>query len=403
MKKLRVALVGIGGYGQVYLKKLLNDHPDFPGELIAGIDPFAKNSFMYQQLLNAGIPIFDTLEEFYANAQADLVIIASPIHFHKKQAIYCMEHGSHVLCEKPVCATIDDAIEMMRVRDKMGKLLAIGYQWSFSDAIQQLKRDVLSNLYGKLIRMKTIVLWPRDFAYYHRGIGWAGKKTTGHGDWILDSVASNATAHYLHNMLYVAGDRIDTSVKIDSIEVETYRAYPIEMFDTCALRAKTVNGVEMLYLVSHAIAKENNRGPEFIYEFEKGKVWAEKQDGKINILGEDEYGNRIEYGDPNADDTLKLKWMADAILENRPIPCSVETACEHTKCLNRVSELIPDAPFFPNERIIRTEISIHCADLADVMAHCYDIWKLPGELGIPGYVRPASGKIEKDYHHFQGK
>ena len=51
-------------------------------------------------------------------------------------------------------------------------------------------------------------LWPRDERYYSRN-GWAGVKRTNDGTWILDSPTNNACAHFLHNMFYVLGDRIE--------------------------------------------------------------------------------------------------------------------------------------------------------------------------------------------------
>jgi len=47
----------------------------------------------------------------------------------------------------------------------------IGYQWSYSEGIQSLKKDILSGLFGKPIRMKSLCLWPRDFAYLQEQLG----------------------------------------------------------------------------------------------------------------------------------------------------------------------------------------------------------------------------------------
>lgn len=401
-KAVRIVLAGVGGYGQVYLNKLLKEHPDLPAELVAGVDPYAKNSSMYPALQAAGIPIFDTLEQFYQENQADLAILATPIHFHKPQSILCMERGSHVLCEKPVCAVIDDVQAMINARERTGRILAIGYQWSFSTAIQGLKRDVLAGRYGRARRMKTLVLWPRDFAYYRRGSGWAGSRKTKDGDWILDSVASNATAHYLHNMLYVAGPQIDRSAAVREIEVETYRANKIETYDTCAMRLHTPEDVEMLYLVSHAVAEEQVRGPEFIFEFEKGTATAAMEHGEVVVRGHMADGEEIYYGEPNADATWKLNWMVDAILTGKPIPCGPEAASEHTKCVNRVSELIPETPLFPEERMIRTDTRAYCKGLNEVLGRCYDEWRLPGELGIAGFGPAKKGGMAANYIHFSG-
>lgn len=382
-----VVLVGIGGYASVYVDALLGASA-MPGlRLVGAVDPFAKGSRHYEDIVAAGVPIFDRLEDFYAERTADLAVIVTPIHFHKPQTILAMEHGSHVLCEKPVTVLNADVAELLAMQQKSGLEVSVGYQWSHSEAIQRLKADVLAGVYGAAKRMKTIVFWPRNDQYYQRGSGWAGKKQTASGDWILDSVASNATAHYLHNMLYVAGDRVDRAAKVAAIEVETYRANPIEMFDTCAMRVQTESGVEMLYLVTHAVSYAEWRNPEFVFEFEGGLAYAREVEGQIEITGQLSSGEIIEYGQPNADDTRKLRRMRDVIWGDADVVCGIEAASEHTRVMNAVERIQPDSVVFPAERVARDELQQqnYVPGLADVMARAYDEWRLPCELAVEGF------------------
>ena len=396
---VRLVMVGVGGYALTYLKKLLDPQCDLPVKLVGGVDPFAKNSPVYNELVAAGVPLYDTVEDFYREQEADLAIIATPIQLHAGQSIYCMEHGSDVLCEKPVCAVIDDVQRMIEARDRTGKRLAIGYQWSYSAAVQRLKQDVLSGRYGRPLRMKTIVLWPRDREYYRRGSGWAAHKKNARGEWILDSVAANATAHYLHNMLYVAGNQVDRSARVEKIKVETYRANQIEMFDTCAMRLRTAENTEMLYLVAHSIARSGARNPEFIYEFEKGTVSCKADEHMMRGVLSD--GTQLLYGDPNADQTRKMAWMIATMQEKTPVLCGPEAASEHTKCINKIEELIPETPFFPAEKIKEDGELVYCEGLDAVLGRCYAEEKLPSELGVPGFGPAREGALG-DYRHFAG-
>src|SRR5690606_17230028 len=106
-------------------------------------------------------------------------------------------------------------------------------------------------------------------AYYRRS-GWAGKIRDPEGRWILDSPANNAMAHDLHNMFYVLGKKTDESAVPAWVEAELYRAYPIENFDTAAVRCRTADGVDVLFYVSHVPLAE--KGPVFSYEFERATV-----------------------------------------------------------------------------------------------------------------------------------
>lgn len=407
-QKIKVVLVGIGGYGANYPHELLPKLDSLPVEVVAGVDPMPQSSSAYNLFVEKNIPLYSSVEEFYAEHTADLAIIATPIQFHTFHMSYCMEHGSHVLCEKPVCSTIDDVQKLIEVRDRTGKQAAIGYQWSYSEAILNLKEDILNGKFGKPVRLKSIVLWPRDFAYYARGCGWAGKKKDQQGRWVLDSVAANATAHYLHNMLFVTGKAIDQSVQLDSIIAETYRANNIENFDTCALRAKTVDGIDLLFIASHAIQRKEVRNPELEYVFEKGVIRSFRdKDYNDHLYAEMKDGQRIEYGDPGAQIMRKMYWMFDVIRGKKQVVCGLETASAHTKCINAIAEMIPVTPVFPEELVVTDEVEkmVYVKGLADVLNDCYEQWKLPGEYGT-SWARelytPEKTKDLKGYNHFAG-
>ncbi len=349
MQKITVLMIGTGGYAAVYLRELLHSPRAEQFQVTGAVDPYAAMSEYGRELSDLGVPIYDTVEEFYQAQAAELAIIATPIYLHAYQAQYCMEHGGHVLCEKPICATLEDAKAMMATRDKTGLKLAIGFQWSFSEAILKLKQDILSGLYGNIRQIRTIVYFPRNLDYYHRGTGWAGKRRLDTGEWLLDSVASNATAHYLHNMLFLTGDKIDRSAEPKTMEAEVYRANSIEMFDTCALRIRTVKEVELLFYATHAVPMEQGRMPEFVLEGENGTVTLGYENGQEIMAGCLKDGRNISYGKPDADELRKLYCMGEAIRENTPLPCVPETALPHLKCICALAESFPETPEFPAE------------------------------------------------------
>ena len=396
-----VVLVGVGGYGVSYLNRLLDSNCDLPMRLVGGVDPYAQNSTRYEDLVEAGVPLYNTLEEFYSKHAADIAIIATPIHLHKEQSIYCMEHGSHVMCEKPICAVVDDVYAMQRASRRTGKQLFVGFQWNYSEAIRTMKQDILAGRYGKILRMKMLVLWPRDFAYYRRGIGWAARKKATNGEWILDSVANNATAHYLNTMLFTAGKHLEASAELADLQVQTYRANPIEMFDTCALRVQTEEGVPLLYLASHAIQKDRLCGPEFVYEFEKGRVVGHVEESGVMVRGYLQDGSVISYGNPNQLETCKLDWMIKVLEEGAPQLCSAEAALMHTKCINRIYELIPETPYLPQEMVVYDEPNdmVYGQGLDTILKQCFEQWKLPCEL--EGCVLQKTARAAmKGYEHF---
>src|SRR5215213_7411815 len=257
---ISIALVGIGGYGNNFVNVMLDAPPERMFRFAGTIDPSPASCRRLDELKARKVPHFPTLDAFYAADRADLVVVSTPLHLHAAHTCKALESGSHVLCEKPLCVTVEQAKQMRDTRDRTGKIVAIGYQWSFCDTIQRLKADVMSGVLGKAKRLKCMVLWPRDEAYYARN-RWAGAKQDAQGNLVLDSPVNNACAHYLHNMLYVLGPQIDRSAQPVRLSAELYRAHPIQNYDTAALRCETDNGAELLFVVSHATVE--NRGPIF--------------------------------------------------------------------------------------------------------------------------------------------
>ena len=202
MQTINVVLIGAGGYGAFYRKALFASAKENNVHFAGVVDPTIGGTDIEAELSAAGVPIFADLESFYATETAHLAMIAAPIHYHTHYACTAMKHGSHVLCEKPLCATVDEAKWMRQVSQETGRFVAVGYQWSYSATIQALKRDILNGDLGKPVRLKTLVLWPRPATYSARN-GWAARIKSDDGQWILDSPINNATAHYLHNMFYV--------------------------------------------------------------------------------------------------------------------------------------------------------------------------------------------------------
>jgi predicted dehydrogenase len=249
-RKLSVALAGIGGYGHTYLSSLLDD-AGHRAQLVAAADPNPSSCVLLPELQRMGIPIYPSTTEMQQRHSPELVVISTPLQLHSDHVVAALEGASHVLCEKPLCSTPQQAAKMIAARQKAARQVSIGYQWSFNPCIQALKEDITSGIFGRPKRLRTLVLWPRPEAYYQRN-QWAGRRYTKSGLPIFDSPLNNACAHHMHNMLYLLGDAPGHSASAANVTAELYRANAIETFDTAAVRIWTTHGVEASIVVSHA-------------------------------------------------------------------------------------------------------------------------------------------------------
>lgn len=398
-KPVSVILVGIGGMGQTYLKALLNEFPPKNVHISAVIEPAPKNLGHDLDLKKRGISVLSSLQTFYRSGQhADLVVICSPIHHHVPQACEALKNGSCVLCEKPIGATIQEAQHLIRTKDDAHQWVMIGYQWSFSRAIQSLKKDVLSGRFGKPIRLKTLCFWPRHQPYYQRN-DWAGKMKV-KDRWVLDSPANNAMAHFLHNLFYILGERTDRSAMPHKVRAELYRVYPIENYDTAACRAYTKEGFELLYYASHAVSA--NKGPMFSFEFEEATVIYGET---INeIVARDRKGKESFYGDPESEHPLrKLFEAVAAVQKSKLILCGPEASLAQTLCMNGMQESAPEIRALPESLIHRDtdEKRWFAKGLDRSLYECYVKAILPSEAKLSWACAGKQFNLEH-YRYFPG-
>lgn len=393
-QKITLGLVGIGGYGGTYLSQIFAEAEELGIELVGTVDPIPAQSSHLAQLQAAKIPIYATLEEFYTHHQADLLVIASPIQHHMPQTRLALQHGSHVLCEKPLSATIQDGLKTLDQMQTSKRFVAIGYNWSFSPSIQALKADILAGEFGRALRLKSLVLWHRWVPYYTRN-RWAGRIHSDDGAWILDSPVNNATAHYLHNLFYLLGDAPHTSAQPVDVQAELYRANAIENYDTAALRAHTAQGTEILFYTAHPVAE--NQGPHFVLEFEKAilqyngpghDIMAHFQDGRIQ-----------SYPDPHPTaHSHKLRCCVENVRQGTPPLCDVVAATAHTRCMNGAQESAPILPF-PQSLVHEEDNRGWVEGLGAVMVDCYQQACLPGEKGVSWAQKGAVIDL-RHYDHF---
>ncbi len=393
---LSAVLIGAGGYGRFYIKRVL-ECPDLDIRVAGVVDPAPERCDRLDELRALGAVHYHSLDDFYRGNSADIAVISSPIQLHSPHMLTALAHGSHVLCEKPLCPLIQQVPDLVRARDSAKKIVSIGYQWSFSRAIQALKADIMDGWYGKPVQLKTIVLWPRGNRYYTRN-DWAGAIQDPRGAFVLDSPVNNAAAHFLHNMLYVLGDAPDTSASPVEVEGEAYQANDIENYDTAFLRCRTAEGVPVMLFTSHAT--RSRRDPRFEFIFENGVVSLDEGSGALSGRRND--GAERAYGVPEADVDRKLSQTLEAVRHGERSLCGIEAGTAHTRCVNGFQESLPEIVTFP-AGIVREETGEDTRrwveGLDDIFEECYGRFALPSECGV-SWARKGGLLNLADYNHF---
>lgn len=381
--QVRVALVGVGGYGESYIREILKaSRADF--KLVGAADPSPEKCSFLGDLKRLDVPVYPDLETLLKSQSPDLTVLSTPIHLHARQSALALSKGSSVLCEKPLAGSVAEAQSMIDAEKASGGLfLAIGYQWSFSKAVLDLKADVMGGVLGRPVRLRSLLLWPRTAAYYGRS-KWAGAKFSSDGSPVMDSPANNATAHYLHNCLYILGDRDGVAALPKTVEAELYRANRIENFDTAAIRCVMECGAEILFYTTHACPFLS--GPALVYEFERATVLYDRCGCKFVARFKD--GSQRIYGDPESEPGKKL-WDCVEAVKGGPSPvCRAETAAAHTRCIEAIQKSgIADVPKDLIEISSSSDPLTFVKGIQDAFTLSFGAGLLPSETGCASWAR----------------
>lgn len=371
MKNVTVVIAGIGGYGNTILKNMLPNLEKWGITLAGAVDPAWQAAPLWPELEKLGVPHFDSLESFYADNRADLAILCTPIHFHESNAILAMEKGSDVLCEKPIAATMPQAQRMAAAAERTGRNLHIGFQLSYLPPAWALKKDIMAGVLGKPKHLKSLICWPRDSAYYARP--WCAKiKKNGH--YVLDSIAMNACAHYLHILYFLLGSTVETAVQPDSVEGILCRANDIETFDTAMLRIRAA-GATLDFLATHACGRRIS--PVITLEFENATVEIVETGEENGIRAIFRDGRVKNYGSVRTDYFNKIPYCCDAARGLCQPVCTVETAMPHLKTVDAITELIPVQTLAGSKN--EKEVTV-VPGLDDMLEQAFRENKMPWEL-----------------------
>lgn len=142
-----------------------------------------------------------TAQRFGASATADwqaavrqpdvgLVIVSTPPNTHAQIALAAIEAGKHVLCEKPLAHTLDDAERMCAAAERRGVLLKTGFNHRYFPSMRFARRLIDKGMLGKVVSVRAYAGHPggQEFghAWVHDGVTTGGGSLVDNGIHILD-------------------------------------------------------------------------------------------------------------------------------------------------------------------------------------------------------------------------
>lgn len=273
----RVAIAGLGGFAHTHHEALRALESQGVARLVATCDPTLTTlpHSIEEELVAREARFFSTLEELLARTpDLDWVCLPTPIPLHKDQHRQVIQAGAACYLEKPPTLWLPELEEMLTAEQQTAHATNVGFNFVGDPFRRALKQRALNGEFGKLVSVRLFAHWPRTPAYYSRN-NWAGKRFLD-GKPVMDSPIGNACAHFVQNLLWMAGrNALDDVARVHHVVAETYRAYEIESYDTVFLSAVLDGQVELKLAVSHTL-REGSAGESQSdlerYDFEQATI-----------------------------------------------------------------------------------------------------------------------------------
>jgi len=182
---MRVAVIGTGNMGRNHVRVLA----DTPNVTLVGVaDPNQEAALA--AAARYGVPAYATHGELFQKARPEAVVVAVPIAHHHDIVMDSIDRGLHVLVEKPIASTVEEAKRMIDAADRAGVVLAVGHIERFNPAVVELKRRMDAGELGRVFMLHSRRQSPVPQRIQDVG------------------VASDLATHELDMMLYLTGSEV---------------------------------------------------------------------------------------------------------------------------------------------------------------------------------------------------
>jgi UDP-N-acetyl-2-amino-2-deoxyglucuronate dehydrogenase len=278
---INFALVGCGRISKRH-SELLAENQVAGGKLVAVCDKVISKAEVIAEKYS--VPAYACLHEMMKTEKIDVVVVLTESGLHAQHVVELAPYGAHVMVEKPMALTIDDADSMIEACDKYGVKLFVVKQNRFNVPVVQLRKALDQGRFGKLFMGTVRVRWARPQAYYDQD-PWRGT-------WAMDGgVLTNQASHHVDLLEWMMGD-------VESVFAKSKQALAdIEAEDTAVVMLKFRNGALGMIEATTAIRPKDLEGSISIlgetgsveiggFAVNEMKTWnfSDKQSGDDDVI-----------------------------------------------------------------------------------------------------------------------
>ncbi len=273
---LRFAIVGCGKIAERHASIMLQH-----GQVIAVCDIIKQKADTLAQKYHSNT--YSDLEEMLnVEKNIDVLAVCTPNGLHAQHSILGMEHGSNVICEKPMALSREDCLKMISVSEKRNKKIFVVKQNRYNPPVVQLKKWMDIGALGRILQVQVNGFWNRTDEYYNDS--WKGTADMDGGTLFTQF------SHFVDLMVWLFGD-----MKVESVMMENSNHKGIIEFED--------SGSVHVRFNSGAIGSLNYNVNAYMKNME-GSIFVFGERGTVKIGGQ--YLNELEYHSVDGIDQIYL-------------------------------------------------------------------------------------------------
>lgn len=197
---MKYALIGCGRIAVNHVKAVLNNDLDMIA--VCDLIPEQIDTLIEKTGYDKPVKRYADYKLMIAENDLDLVGIATDSGVHAEITLYCIDHGIHVIVEKPMAMSMADADAIVKAAEEKHVKVSACHQNRFNVAIQEMRKALEAGRFGRLSHGSVNVRWNRGKSYYDQA-EWRGK-------WASDGgCLFNQCIHGIDLLRWMMGDEVE--------------------------------------------------------------------------------------------------------------------------------------------------------------------------------------------------
>jgi predicted dehydrogenase len=269
---IKIGLFGCGGIAETHTAgylKLGN-----AARITAVSDVVTANAQKLAERVG-GAQVFSDFATLLAEADVDAVDVCLPHHLHRDAIVAAATAKKHILCEKPLCLTLEEAESIRRIIPESGVTLMCAHNQLFLPAVQRAKELLSQGILGKIYEIRTVDVFRHPWNM--SGTTWRSNRATMGGGELIDT-----GYHPSYLLLYLA---VSVPVEVTAM-LSTYRIATLDGEDSAQVLVRFADGSVGNIVTSWAYDPPPHMG-KFYVVGEHGTMHSDGTDLHYRIRGEE--------------------------------------------------------------------------------------------------------------------